>query len=107
MKQEMHAIMNSVIETVKNENRDVPIRITGNSMFPLYRDGDIVFIHSCQDYQINDIVVVIRPEHFIVHRLINKMTSTSGEDYFLTKGDNNNYVDRWYPRKYILAKVVK
>ncbi len=103
----MFSIMQTIIQAIKDGNNCVPIRITGNSMLPLYKDGDIVYIRSFKDYQINDIIVVARSNHFIVHRLIEKMISDTGECYYLTKGDNNDHVDRWYPKKNILAKVVR
>jgi signal peptidase len=65
-------------------------------MFPLLREGDIVFIVRCKPDEIRagDIIVYkSRIENkLIIHRVINIVYS-NGEYYYITKGDNNAIID--------------
>ncbi len=78
-------------------SREVPAAIVkGRSMFPLLREGDIVFIVRCKPDEIRagDIIVYkSRIENkLIIHRVINIVYS-NGEYYYITKGDNNAIID--------------
>ena len=81
------------------------IKINGDSMYPLLKSGQIVSVKKSSFYDINDIVVINRLDHFIVHRVID-ILETDKTKYFLTKGDNNSFVDRWFAFKYIIGKVI-
>jgi phage repressor protein C with HTH and peptisase S24 domain len=39
-----------------------PFKVSGNSMSPTIKDGDFLTISTCDDYKVNDIVVLDLPE---------------------------------------------
>jgi len=71
---------------------EAPIAVVkGNSMLPLLREGDIVFLYraSPQDIKVGDIVVYKSIYGgYIIHRVV-KIVNETGVLYFVTKGDNN------------------
>lgn len=70
----------------------VQLKVHGNSMFPILKDGDIVTLRKNDEYHRGDIVsyffITDNRIKIIVHRIIFKR-----KDYVLTKGDNNNFID--------------
>ncbi len=65
--------------------------ITSSSMWPVLKQGDIVFIQgvsSKEEVQVGNIVVYENQKGFTIHRIV-KMN----EDAFITKGDANNVED--------------
>ncbi len=65
--------------------------VEGYSMFPLLREGDLVFAYkpSPNDIHVGDIVIY-RGFHgeLIIHRVV-KIVEKNGEKYYVTRGDNN------------------
>jgi signal peptidase len=82
---------------LKVEN-PVAVVISG-SMEPVYYRGDIIVIKGTEptNIQVGDIVVYKRPYQDIpiVHRAIN-IIEEGGVLYFVTKGDNNPFVDSYF-----------
>lgn len=75
-----------------------PTAIASNSMSGLILRGDVVVIeklkeNQIENLQINDIIKYRLGNHTIVHRIV-KIESKDGKKYFITKGDNNNAVDK-------------
>lgn len=73
---------------MKNDTTTKIVRIKGNSMEPLLRDGDIAFVSAMQLYTVGDIVIfyyqVNGVEKILSHRIVYK------DDYHLyCKGDNS------------------
>lgn len=70
--------------------------VKGRSMFPLLREGDIIFILRCSPEEIRTGDVVIYRSRYggrlIIHRVID-IKYKDGVRYFVTKGDNNPGVD--------------
>ncbi|MGB9725146.1 MAG: signal peptidase I [Fervidicoccaceae archaeon] len=71
---------------------ETPIAVVrGNSMLPLLREGDIVFLHHAtpQEIRIGDIIVYKSVnDGYIIHRVV-KIVNTSNGIFYVTKGDNN------------------
>ena len=81
-----------------------PIYIQTGSMEPTLRTGSIAIVKKAEfsDFEVNDIVVFVKDEKLITHRVMQV------EDGFLkTKGDNNKIFDNFsvYPEE-IRAKVL-
>lgn len=91
--------------TLKNTKKGFPVRISGNSMYPTFKEGDIVYVKAMPYYNIDDIVVVNEIDSKFIHRIL-KIRYKGKEKYYLTKGDNNTFLDRWYREKNIIGKVV-
>lgn len=93
------ALFTSLILTFWLFFAEVPIAIVKcNSMLPLLREGDIVFIvkASPEDIWEGD-VIVYRTKYntLIIHR-VTEVLSTDGKYYYVTQGDNNSLPDYRY-----------
>lgn len=70
--------------------------VTSNSMVPMMRLGDIVFIQpsSLANVHIGDIIAYqATPNSIITHRVVDEWV-LPGRTYLFTKGDANDYVDQ-------------
>ncbi len=70
--------------------------IEGGSMKPCINDGGTVV--SSKNFEIDnlqegDILQFKSKDEFVVHRIIEIHKDESGDTYFITQGDNNNYKD--------------
>lgn len=83
------------------EGREVILKAKGNSMLPFIRDGrDSVVLHSCEDPQIGDIVLVRLPGRYVMHRVI----SREGDTYTMM-GDGNIRGTERFRKEDVLGKV--
>jgi signal peptidase I len=70
------------------------VMVKGISMQPVLYEGDLVIVRKAPLYQIGDIVSYKDPTigAFIIHRII-----AEAQDFFITKGDNNSWIDASHP----------
>lgn len=99
-----------VIITMKMYLADIPVAVVkGNSMLPLLREGDVVFIIKPGPYEIKegDVIVFWTPDNttLVIHRVI-KVVKVNNVSYYVTKGDNNPFKDTYYPVGVPYGKVV-
>ncbi len=69
--------------------------VSGTSMLPLFREGDIVLLYKPppNEIRVGDVVVYKRcGGGYIIHRVID-VVRIDGRYYYRTKGDNNPYDD--------------
>lgn len=67
--------------------------VNGNSMQPLYQQGDLVVVHRADEYQVGDIVTYRNPDIGpVIHRIIGQQG-----DQFILKGDHNTWTDSFLP----------
>jgi signal peptidase I len=67
--------------------------VNGNSMQPLYQQGDLVIVHKAVDYQVGDIVTYRNPDIGpVIHRIVGQQ-----DDQFILKGDHNTWTDSFLP----------
>ena len=64
-----------------------PIAILSNSMNPIFKRGDIVIYKDSKDIIPGNIIAFQYENQIIVHRVINI------NEYYITKGDANNFID--------------
>lgn len=92
------------------------IIVSGASMYPTLKDGDIMLVDkNPKEYNIKDIVVLDDPEIFdelIVKRIENKYTGLTGENRIWLLGDNrDNSLDSrqfgWIKESNLTGKVIK
>jgi signal peptidase I len=78
------------------------LRVVGNSMVPLIRKGDIVFVrvHSTDKLSLGDIVVFLRGGEYVTHRYLKDNGTT-----LFTKGDNSIFPDVLIDKQAILGQV--
>lgn len=91
---------------------DVPVAVVeGKSMFPLLREGDVVFIKKVgsRDIKVGDIIVYEYNGKYIIHRVI-EVIHYNNRVYYVTKGDNNPIADPYYkpgvPYSKVKGKVI-
>ena len=70
----------------------LPVRlliVKSNSMYPTLKKGDFILIKRNNDYKKGDIITYDYESNYLVtHRIIEK-----NNNFFITKGDNNNSED--------------
>lgn len=70
----------------------LPVRlliVKSNSMYPTLQKGDFILIKRNNDYKNGDIITYDYESNYLVtHRIIEK-----NNNFFITKGDNNNSED--------------
>ena len=82
------------------------IPVSGNSMWPMLREGDqIRLLHGAADLRCGDIVAYQDKERLIIHRLIRRIEA-SGKTLYLMKGDNAAAMDPAVPARIILGRAV-
>lgn len=68
--------------------------VKGMSMYPLLRENDLVIIIPPRNLQLGDIVVFKNDRNeYIIHRIIAIASCKDGGKVYITKGDNNIYID--------------
>lgn len=96
---------------------EIPLAIVKcNSMLPLLREGDIVFVIRVppEDIQEGDIIIYkTQYNTLIIHRVIS-VSTINGKYYYITRGDNNPYPDYRYfengkgiPYERVVGKVLR
>ena len=82
------------------------IPITGRSMLPLIRDGDLVLVaHGHAAVRQGDVVVFRREGELVAHRVLRVYGSGAGKR-FLTKGDNALRLDPLLSAEEIVGRVL-
>lgn len=67
-----------------------PVRVSGGSMYPALRDGDVVFVSSRRKPVAGDIALLHAPGHGpVLHRVVERQEDGT----LLTKGDANRLPD--------------
>ncbi|MEM1619919.1 MAG: signal peptidase I [Fervidicoccaceae archaeon] len=77
------------------EGRALVAVVSGSSMLPLLRSGDLVFVEAKKSHEIKvgDIIVYRSVRgHLIIHRVIGVVDAGTGVE-FVTKGDSNPFDD--------------
>lgn len=85
----------------------VRIQVTGSSMRPIIRSGDLVLIRkvSAPNLHRGDIVWFINTDgKYMAHRILHKQVR-AGKVYFHTKGDAQVEYDPWTPADKIVGKI--
>ena len=95
-------LLYNILRSQLNSNRDADISVTGVSMEPSLRAGDVVTIRRTESYEIGDILVFLyKNNELLIHRLLR----IKDQRYFC-KGDNAfRLEDVLYEQ--IFCKVVK
>jgi len=73
------------------------VRVSGNSMNPTFHTGDVVVLVRGLNYHVGDIIAYhsrLLGGVVVIHRII----ETTADGRFVTKGDNNDFVDPYTPR---------
>lgn len=80
-----------------------PVTIQSNSMSPAINVGSLCFVHSQDDYRLNDVITFNIEDTYVTHRI----ACDNGDDTYVTKGDANSSVDSFVlSKENIKGKVV-
>ncbi len=86
--------MKTILGVITGSSTPIAV-VEGYSMFPLLREGDIVFAYKPDpsDLHVGDIVIYrgVNSE-LVIHRIVD-IRDVNGIKYYVTKGDNNNAPD--------------
>lgn len=84
----------------------IKIPAFGNSMYPFFISGDVLYIHplTLSRIKVNDFITFVQKNVFITHRVI---YIPQNKKYILTKGDANKEPDKKVLPKNIIGKVIK
>ncbi|MCC6017260.1 MAG: signal peptidase I [Desulfurococcaceae archaeon] len=68
--------------------------VKGSSMLPLLHDNDVVIIVPSKNIVLGDVVVFKNDRgEYVIHRVIAVVECEDGAKIYITKGDNNVFVD--------------
>lgn len=83
------------------------ISLSGNSMFPYLRKGDIALVKAVtpDEIEIGDVIVFQTPGKFIAHRLI-RIINKNGEILVQSKGDSLYKPDPPVPIESLIGKII-
>ncbi len=97
-----HTMNTSLLSIMMKRNGQVNTTISGSSMHPIFKEGDIVTIRPSAQYLPGDILLYPHPYDFqnlVIHRLL------QGEQFFCCKGDNAFKTEIVAPKN-IIGKAV-
>jgi len=80
------------------------LRVTGSSMLPAVRPGDVLLVHRCgiEDASLGDVVLYLRQRRLFAHRVVARSAAQ-----LLTQGDSIGEVDDAVTAHELLGKVVR
>jgi len=71
------------------------IIVSGNSMEPFLKNGDLAILHPSEAYQIGEVILYRHPEiGSVIHRII----AIEGDRYTI-QGDHNEWIDSYKPAR--------
>jgi signal peptidase I len=76
------------------------VTVSGHSMLPKLRDGDLVVTRTASDYRVGDVIAYRVPKGevgagaLVIHRIVGGSPAAG----FTTRGDNRTTNDLWHPR---------
>ena len=99
-------VLEAALEIWSRAGEQHLIPITGRSMRPLIRDGDLVLVaHGHADVRQGDVVVFRREGKLVAHRVLRVYGAGTGKR-FLTKGDNAPQFDPLLGAEEIVGRVL-
>lgn len=85
----------------------IELPASGNSMYPLIKDGDICKFTTCDPSKLTkgDIVLFLSCQGKLLAHRFYRVTTVNNLPYFIFKGDTNLATDTPITEEYILAKL--
>jgi signal peptidase I len=93
---------------ILNEGLWLRFRVSGSSMHPTIRDGDLITVKpvSPADVRVGDIVLCRYGSRALVHRVVAVKGADSAVMEFVLKGDSSSSCDKPVPATDLMGKVV-
>lgn len=98
-------LIDAMLEILSEAGTQSRLRIAGDSMRPLLRDGYTAVVEHGGEIALGDIVVCRRQDAMEAHRIVRVRQDENGA-IFVTKGDNRIDLDPPICRESIVGKVV-
>ena len=95
-----------VAESIIRNNINMKVPVTGDSMSPLLRTGDSIYVEpvKAEDLSAGDILVYKTQGNMVAHRLI-RILRSNGKFMFLTKGDTFSSADSLLKESDLIGRV--
>jgi protein involved in polysaccharide export with SLBB domain len=95
-----------VAESILRNNINMKVPVTGDSMSPLLRTGDSIYVEpvKAKDLSAGDILVYKTEGNMVAHRLI-RILRSNGKFMFLTKGDTFSSADSLLKESDLIGRV--
>lgn len=100
-------IIDHLIQEELGNGKKITLRVSGDSMHPLMREGDPIHIEKCdpKELSIGDIITFKKDDVYVTHRVL--WVLKKGDTIrFITKGDNEINADPPVSPKHILGRAV-
>lgn len=93
-------------ESILENDQCVSIKMTGYSMYPTLRPGDIGVIEHCTPelLKTGDIIVFKTNRHLVAHRLI-AINKENNHFHFTAKGDKNPFSDPVFSQEMLVGRI--
>jgi ATP-binding cassette, subfamily B, bacterial len=90
------------------DGRTTLFKMTGNSMYPVLKDGDVGMVQKCnpENLRIGDIVVFKLGEKFVAHRLIN-IQQNGALTFYSARGDKNLFNDPPFTVETLSGQIIQ
>jgi len=98
-----------LFEDILSRGSSLRIRVTGQSMFPFLKDGDVVTIRkaSSPSLRVGDLLFFKNHQGLpVLHRLVRKRRLVNGSTVLQTKGDRLVSMDEPIPEGRVLGRVL-
>lgn len=98
-----------LLEDVLSAGTEVKVQVSGRSMAPAIRDGDVVVIRKIRSRQLRPGDLILFKSSLgalVLHRIL-KLGTIGGTAAFHTKGDGQHAYDGWVSRAGVLGRVVR
>lgn len=83
-----------------------PIVILSGSMYPLFKEGDLVIVKKCNsdELSVGDVMEYKKENYSVIHRIIS-ISIKNGKKIIITKGDNNKDIDNPVYEEQVVGKM--
>lgn len=101
--------INTFFSDILNSGLNLRVKVTGRSMLPFLRGGEIVIIKKvpCAELRIGDLIFFESSQGVLVlHRIVRKKLIDNGAHIFQTRGDGLMALDEEINENSVLGKVL-
>lgn len=104
--EDLHKSLIDLSNELLNEDLKLKFKMTGNSMFPVFRHGDTGIVSRCspEELQIGDILVFKMDGKLVAHRLVKKVYIDQ-KLMLCTRGDKNYKQDPTFPLENLIGRI--
>jgi signal peptidase len=106
MTEDIQTLKCRLAEEVLRSAGELRLRVTGSSMLPAVRPGDVLSVCSRSATQAHpgDIILFARQGRLFAHRVVER-TTQQGAPYWITRGDRLGYRDPQVSSRELLGRV--